>query len=383
MKPIHVVHLVHSFGIGGLENGIVNLANRMAPKLFKVSIISLTNALDSKARITRKDVDCLVVGKNDGVTSQKGTGNDWRLPFKLARFFKSGKADIIHTHGWGTFLEGLLAAKLAGIPTLIHGEHGTDQLDLARRKIAYRIGIRGVDRILTVCENIRKRFIRHYGIPEQKILTILNGVDTSFFKPDKTLRQATRLQLSFKNDDIVIGTIGRLCSDKNYETLVKVMALVAREHSKVHLVFVGDGPDKKSLMEEVTGLGLENRVRFLGTRYDRLELLNAMDIFILTSISEGLPNTLLEAMSVGLPVVATTVGGIPEVVRTSKEGFLVEPRNPRGLAKPLEQLLQSSELRESIGRAGQRRIRSHFSLEKMVCEYENMYLAKGRTEFKK
>jgi len=284
-------------------------ANRMDPTQFKVSIVSLTEALDSKTRITRKDVDCFVIGKNDGVTTQKGTGNDWKLPFKLAKFFKKEKADVIHTHGWGTFLEGVLSAQLARIPILVHGEHGTDQLDFARRRIAYRIGAWGVNTILTVCESMRDRFICRYHIPQEKIQTILNGVDTSFFKQDKDLRQTTRLKLGLRDDDIVIGTIGRLCYEKNYSTLLRAVALVARGHSRVHLLLVGDGPERGHLTQLTTDLVLENRVRFLGTRYDRLELLNSMDVFVLTSISEGLPNTLLEAMSVGLPVVATIVGG--------------------------------------------------------------------------
>jgi len=377
MPPIHIIHIVHSFGIGGLENGIVNLANRMNPTRFKISIVSLTGGMDSKERITRKDVNCVVIQKNEGVSSHEGIGNDWFLPFKLAKFFKKEKADIIHTHGWGTFLEGILAAKLARIPILIHGEHGTDQLDLARRRIAYRMGAWGVDTILAVCENMRDRFICKYHIPAKKIQTIRNGVDTEYFKHDKNLRQATRQNLGIRDDNVVIGTIGRLCYEKNYETLLRAIALIVNKHSSIQLIMVGDGPYRGSLTQLAVDLGIESRVHFLGTRYDRLELLNAMDVFALTSVSEGLPNTLLEAMSVGLPVVTTSVGGIPEVVTTQKDGLLVEPQNSQGFAKSLEQLLQASELRDQLGAAAHKRMESKFSLKNMVQEYENMYLAKA------
>lgn len=382
MRPIHIIHIVHSFGIGGLENGIVNLANRMDPSRFKISIVSLTGSMDSKDRITRQNVNCVVIQKNQGGSAHEGNGNDWFLSFRLAKFFKREKADIIHTHGWGTFLEGVLAGKLARIPVLIHGEHGTDRLDLTRRRIAYRVGARGVETILAVCENMRDRFIRKYHIPAQKMQTIRNGVDTEYFKQDKTLRNGTRQKLGYKDDDVVIGTIGRLCYEKNYETLLQAIALIIDKYASIQLVMVGDGPYRASLTQLAVDLGIASRVHFLGTRYDRLDLLNAMDVFALTSVSEGLPNTLLEAMSVGLPVITTSVGGIPEVVTTQQDGFLVQPQDSEGFAESLEKLLQSSKLRDQLGAAAQARMKVKFSLNNMILEYENMYLTKANNRLK-
>lgn len=365
MKYIHVVFIVHSFGIGGLENVVANLANRLDPTRFRASIISLTNNLDSCARLTRKDIKCVVI--------QKRNGNDYLLPFRLAAFLKKEKADVLHTHGWGTFLEGIVAAKLSGVEVIIHAEHGTDHLEKARRRVAYRMGALVVQKIVAVCETIRERFIREYHIPEGKFHTIRNGVDTDFFRQDMQLRKSTRRELGYSEHDVVIGTIGRFCAVKDYPMLLRAVALVVQKNSMAHLLMIGDGPDMVDLKRLAEKLGLEGNIRFLGMRDDRLRLLNAMDVFALTSVSEGLPITLLEAMSVQLPVIATNVGGIHELVTSRNEGVLVESQNPHMFANELEQLLLSTDLRIQMGRTGQQRVLSHFSLGSMVHAYEEVY----------
>ena len=364
-SKIHVLHIVYSFGIGGLENGIVNLVNNMDPERFKVSIISLTPLLDSKQRIARDGVYCEVL--------EKRKGNDPSVPFRLGKLLKKYHVDVVHTHGWGTYLEGLFAARIARVPVVIHGEHGTDQLNWLRRRMAYRLGMVGTDKVLTVCENMRRRFIEKYHIPPEKISTIRNGVDTRAFQEDKELREQKRHELGFEAKDIVVGTIGRLCYEKNYETLLKAVARLAPKYNNFSLLIIGEGADRACLVDLATTLGIQNRVRFLGNRDDTLGLLNAMDIFVLTSRSEGLPNTLLEAMSVGVPVVTTNVGGIPEVITNTACGYLVDPNDPKTFAEMLDQLVGSAELRFYIGRAGRDHVLSQFSLGTMVAEYENTY----------
>ncbi len=366
MKRLHIVHIVYSFGIGGTENGIVNLVNGMDPERYQVSIVSLTNKLDSYSRIKRKGIQCEVVEK-------RKEGNDWLVIFRLASLLKRMDADVVHMHGWGTYLEGLCAAKLAFVPFVIHGEHGTDQLDNAWRRLAFRAGVLGIDRVFAVCDDVRTRFIREYHVPCTKIRTILNGVDVTYFVRDQHIRKSVRQEMGFRDEDIVLGTIGRLSYEKKYETLLIAIELLARKHQHFVLLFTGDVPERENFHRIAVYLGIEKYVYFLGTRNDRMELLNAMDIFVLSSNIEGLPNTLLEAMSVGLPVVSTNVGGIPEIVSDKLDGFLVNPGDSEGLAHALEGLVQSPDLRMQIGRVARERIVSHFRLEGMVESYEEAY----------
>ena len=362
---IHVAHIVHSFGIGGCENGIVNLVNNMDLERFQFSILSLSANCDSARRIKRKDVICEVV--------EKRLGNDLSLPFKLASFLRKHRVHIVHTHGWGTFLEGLLAAKMAGISVVMHGEHGTDQLDRWYRRVAYRLGVLGTNKILTVSKYLRTRLINHSHVPSDKIETISNGVDTRLFIQAQELRATKRRELGFGDSDVVVGTIGRPCYEKNYGMLLKASAVVAEKQEKFFLLIIGEGPDRAALQQLTNTLGINNRVTFLGKRDDTVALLNAMDVFVLSSRSEGLPNTILEAMSVGLPVLSTNVGGVAEILSEPGLGLLVDPMNVESFAKALEQLVRSPDLRCRLGKAGQWHIFEKFGLDRMVTEYEKAY----------
>lgn len=366
MSLIHVAHIVHAFGIGGLENGIVNLINEMDSSRFRFSIFSFTPELDSLDRITQKKVFFDVLYKREG--------NDWQLPFKLAQLFKKHRVDIVHTHGWSTYLEGLFAAKLAAVPMCIHGEHGIDLLDKWRRILAYKIFIYITDQILTVSDDLRNRFVKQYGLPSHKVKTIINGVNMQKFNPDIQARLKTRQNLGLSDQDIVIGTVGRLSFEKDYETLLRAVAMVILRIPNVRLLIIGDGDLRSALVTLSKQLGIKNYVQFLGVRNDVPYLLNAMDIFALTSICEGMPNTILEAMCVKLPVVATNVGGMPEVVIDGRTGFLVQAKQPQEIAEALIKIITFPKLLNQIREAGYQRVKTYFSLERMVQKYEETYI---------
>ncbi|HXX74398.1 MAG TPA: glycosyltransferase [Nitrospiraceae bacterium] len=366
MSLVHVCHVVHSFGIGGTENGIVNLINNADPSKFRFSVCSFSPECDSVQRIVGRKVSVHVL--------KKGLGNDWRLPVQLATLFKNANVDIVHTHAWGTYLEGLLAAKIAAVPALVHGEHGLGHLNKWRRIFAYRCLQYATDQFITVSEDLRYKFVYRFKVSPHKVKTIVNGVNLQRFSSDPALRIKKREELVLEDDHVAIGSIGRLCEDKDYRSLLRAMALVVRSNPQARLLLIGKGPERPALEALSKELNINEYVRFLGNRDDTAELLNAMDIFASSSIREGIPNSILEAMSAGVAVVATKVGGIPEIVVHGETGLLVNAGQPRAVADSLIKLINAPELRLQFSAACRLRVQDHFSLDGMVQAYERTYL---------
>ena len=271
----------------------------------------------------------------------------------------------------GTLLEGVAAAKAAKVPVIIHGEHGTIQTKKSNtmvQKILWRLP----DQILSVSRDHARKLSKSIGFPLNKIAVLINGVDCHRFGSSEN-RQTMRDDIGLKRDDIVIGTVGRLVPVKNQTLLLDAFSRVAERHPNTNLLIVGDGPLRKELEERSYTLGCSPRIKFLGRRSDIPDVMAAMDIFALTSHSEGMSNTILEAMSSGLPVVSTDVGGNPEVVVHRETGVLFPSNDVAALAHALETLVEHTELRRAMGLKGRARVAEQFSLQAMIQRYERLY----------
>jgi sugar transferase (PEP-CTERM/EpsH1 system associated) len=364
---IHISHIVPSFEVGGLQNGIVNLMNHMNTDIFEFSICTFEQFMgESRNRVKRRDVQYYALNKREG--------NDFSLPRKLTRIFKQEHVTIVHTHNWGTYLEGLIAAKLARVPIMIHGEHGTVFFNKFRRRRAYRMAAHFTNQILTVSGELSKLLVNQVGISPEKVKVIINGVDTNKFRPKFADRNRLRNMLGLNGDEVVIGSVGRLAPIKDYPTFLRAFACVLRQYTNVFGVLVGDGPLRAELEKQANELGIASRFRFLGERDDVFAWLNAFDVFVLPSLHEGISNTILEAMATKLPIVATRVGGNPEIVHDKVNGLLVPSQNEEALAEALIQFIQNEALRYQFGEASLARVMSDFSLQRMVKEYEELYL---------
>lgn len=227
-----------------------------------------------------------------------------------------------------------------------------------------------VDQFVTVSRDLARWLVEDIGLPRSKVLTICNGVDTHRFCPGG--RQVARAALGIGPEAIVIGTVARLDPVKDQAGLLRAFSRVA-DDPRALLLLAGDGPCRPELETTVSELGLDGRVRLLGERDDVPSVLAAMDVFVLCSIGEGISNTILEAMATGLPVVATRVGGNPELVVDGETGFLVEPRSPAALAAPLRRYLEDPGLLAHHGRSARDLAEAEFSLERMVGAYEQLY----------
>jgi len=364
IKKINIVFLVHTYALGGLENVVTNLVNTLDPQQYRCTILSFAPLAQVSHRVNLERVQLISLNKK--------AGNDLGSIYRIYRFFQESKADIVQTHNWGTVFEGLIAAKLARVPCLVHAEHGTIESKKRNRWIQRALW-QWTNQVVCVSETHRRQLVDVIGYPREKIKPIFNGVDTTRFSPMPAEKTAIRKKMGLGAETICIGTLGSFRTVKNQALLLSAADQVLKITPNVHLVFVGEGPLKVGLMAEADKLRIRGQVHFLGARTDIPELLNAFDIFVLPSLMEGMPISVLEAMSCGIPVVASAVGGLPEVIEDGKSGLLFPSKDPTALAAVLSGLIADKEKRLALGQEGRRRVLSSFSVEKMVGKYHALY----------
>jgi sugar transferase (PEP-CTERM/EpsH1 system associated) len=368
--PLHVVHVVHSLGVGGLENGVVNLVTGPADA-FRHSIVCLTEVGALGARLGER-VTAIALGKRPGHDPAAFA----RLVARLRRL----RPDVVHTRNWASF-DAVLAARLARVPVVIHGEHGRDITDPdgrhPLRNRLRRLAAPLISRFVAVSDDLRRWLVEQVGVPAGKVVHICNGVDTTRFSPGD---RAIRAGLGLGAESVLIGTVARLDPVKDQAGLLEAFALVARQRPEAILMIAGDGPCRGALHQRADSLGLTPRVRFLGERSDVPDLLRAMDVFVLPSIAEGISNTVLEAMATGLPIVATRVGGNPELVEDGVNGLLVPRSDVPALARALDRYLDDPALGVLHGKSSRERAVDVFDLQRMRQAYGDLYigLARGR-----
>ena len=363
VKKIKILHILHSFDIGGLENGVVNLINRTY-EIFYHEICCITRSGKTESRLNQS-IKIHELHKKEG--------NDWRFIPRLIKVIKSAKPDIVHTRNWGT-VDGIIAAKLSGVRSVIHGEHGWNMCDPQgenrRRLLMRRILSPGVNRFITVSEDIRKWLCLSAGIKTKKIMKIMNGVDTDRFFP----KQPDEIRAKYGlRDEIVIGIVGRLDPIKRHDLLFQAFSKLEHKDYKLKLIVVGDGPERPKLEILRKELPYTEHIKLFGERNNVNEIYNLMDIFVLPSQNEGISNTILEAMASGLPVIATSVGGNPELVTHKKTGMLIQPDSLEAIRDSINFYLEHPDIREVHGTNARLDAVKRFSLRRMVREYEELY----------
>jgi sugar transferase (PEP-CTERM/EpsH1 system associated) len=366
IPPVRVMHLVHTFGVGGMEVGVLKLVNSLNAARIRSGICSSRPAPDRLKDRLLDGVPLFEFNRRDG--------NDPLFVAQLVRLFRRERPDIVHTHRWGTLLEGLIAARLAGVPYVVHGEHGT----LETRPLNVRVQRwtwNRVDRVVAVSSRLAERISKEIAYPLERIQVIRNGLDLKRFTPRD--RFAAKRALGLPPDELVIGTVGRLVPVKDHPMLLQSLARLRDRGLRFNAVIAGKGPLHAALIEQAQSLGL-TQVRLLGDRDDPERVLNAFDVFVLSSKSEGLSNTIQEAMASGLPVVATRVGGADELVREHETGLLVAAEDPASFADAMHRVAVDQSLREQMGNAGRRRAESVFGIDRMIREYEELYLTVAR-----
>lgn len=289
---------------------------------------------------------------------------------RLARLFRQHPVDILHTQNTGCE-ESPVAARFAGIKNVVGTFHVAPSVDVqqSRAGIRYRIleliSNRCLDLAFAVSADTKKQWIRRSNIPGKKVVVIHNGVAADPNRT-KTGRLSARRKLGIHDSAMVIGALGRLDPVKGYSVLLDAVALLIPKHPGLKVVFAGTGPEHEALVRKASSLGLSDAALFVGFQSDVQLFLDAIDIFAMPSLSETLGYALIEAMAAGVPAVASSVGGIPEVIPDERTGFLVPREDFNMLASRLDSLISDPQLRERMGRAGQERVLNCFSEQEMV-----------------
>jgi glycosyltransferase involved in cell wall biosynthesis len=305
--------------------------------------------------------------------------SDVRAYLDLSRWIKSTGWDIVHTHSSKAGIVGRLAARRAGVKVIVHTVHGwghNDHMSAAKRSLYVtleRAAARCSNKIIAVSESCRERGIREkIGHPDQYEV-IHSGIDLDRYRSVSVDVPVLKAELGIPVDAPVVGTVSRMAPQKAPEDFITVAAKVRQHSPNVRFVFVGGGPDEGPFMQAVREAGLEKTIVLLGYRDDIPQLLRVMDIFLLTSLWEGLPRVFPQAMCASLPIVATRVDGAPEAIAEGKSGYLVAARDCDAMARHVLQLLQDKELRTTMGRAGFERVEPDFCDRNMVRRIESVY----------
>lgn len=367
-QPPLVAHVLYHLCMGGLENGLVNLVNRIPPGRFRHSIVCMAYYDDFRRRITRPDVEVVAMGVHE-----RGLA---RVTPDLVRLFRRMRPAILHTRN-PSGMDALFPAALAGVRWRIHGEHGweTDDLEGRNRKNEWnrRLHAPAVHRFVALSRHQEHYLTDRVGIAPTRITQIYNGVDVERFRP----RDPAGPSRAGAPGMFVIGTVGRMQAVKDPLNLVEAFLHLRRSRPdlapRVRLAMVGDGALREPVEARLRDGGAREAASLPGAREDVAEQLRAFDLFVLPSKAEGISNTILEAMATGLPVVATRVGGNPELVEEGRTGLLVPPSDPAALAAAFARYAENPGLVAEHGAAGRARARAEFSLDRMVARYTALY----------
>jgi glycosyltransferase involved in cell wall biosynthesis len=383
MRKVKITRIVARLNVGGPAVHIINLTAGLDPDRFDSQLIVGRPGPDEGDMgylATQKGIDPLIIPELGRELSPLG---DLRTTVKLARILRRDKPDIVETHTAKAGAVGRLAAQLVGVPLIIHVFHGhvfhgyfgplkSEMFVNVERALA-----RITDRIITVSPAQRRDIADVYRIaPPERVLTVPLGLGLEPFRTAKqTCHGRFRASLRVPTEALLIGFVGRLTAVKNPSLFVEAAEHVVQQFPQTRFVFVGDGELRLVLEEQIDALGLAQHVIFAGWQVDMPAVYADLDLLALTSLNEGTPVTVIEALATGIPVVATSVGGVPDVLKDQETGVLIPPGDPEGLAQAIIELLRVPEHAEALARAGQGDVLDRFGLARLVDDMESLYSA--------
>lgn len=367
MSPPTICQVLHGLSVGGAEV----LATRMAHVLsddFRFVFVCLDELGVLGQGLREKGFTVELLGRRSGL--------DLRCALRLSAYFQREQVDLVHAHQYTPFFYSLLARLKARRLAILVTEHGRPHPDFPRHKriAANRLLIERRDRVVAVGQAVRQALILNEGISANRIEVVYNGIDLLPFGGAEKDRDDVRHELGVGHEEMVVIMVARLDPMKDHITAIRTMTSVIRNRSDFKLFLVGEGLEESAIRDRIGQAGLESHVRMLGLSTDVPHLLAAADVALLTSVSEGIPLTLIEAMGARLPVVSTDVGGVGEVVEDGSSGLLAPSGDHEALAGHLLRLAADPSLRSRMGQLGYNRAHAVFSERMMHDHYRKLYL---------
>lgn len=361
---IKILYLNYSYDIGGIETWIRNACALLPQDRFETAVCSLSDCPVLAGEFKAMGVPLHVMRKKEGI--------DYSLIFRLKGLCGAAGVDVLHTHNAAQWFYGTFAAMGGRMVSLVHTQHSVPGDKPSRLPIALKCLASRTRAVVSVAGCVSRYLSSSVGLQESDIRLIHNGIGTERYD-GRVRKETAREMLGIPKDRLTIGAIGRFVPIEDQGNLLSAFKAVADILPGVQFVLAGDGPLQGELARCAWSLGIGEKVFFLGGQCDVPQILAALDVFVLSSLREGLPMTLLEAMASGLPSVVTEVGGNGEVMRDGETGCLVPPSNARALAGALRSVLADPDKRARYGRAARARVQEEFTLKKMIREYSYLY----------
>ncbi len=362
-----VCHVVHGLGVGGAEMLVADMIRGLSSE-FR-GVVACLDEVGSIGEALRADgVPLTLLSREPGI--------DWRCSRRLARWCAEQSVDVLHAHQCTPMFQAMLARlPWRRIPLLLteHGRHHPD-LPSRRRSLCHRLLLSRRDRLVAVGNATREALICNEGLPQDRVEVVYNGVDLARYRdPDPGARAAVREELRLPADALVMTLVARLDPIKDHATAIDVLRRVRERCPNARLLLVGDGPARAEIEAKVLACGLGDAVCLAGTRSDVASVLAASDVFLMTSLGEGIPLTVIEAMAAGVPVVSTDVGGLPEMIDHQQTGFLHAAEAVDDLAASVVQLHENPEPREAVVQRARQRAFAMFDRTAMLGRYRAIY----------
>jgi glycosyltransferase involved in cell wall biosynthesis len=369
-KRFRICHLAVGDAWGGAEAYLSELMRWLVREPdFELSAIVLNEGRLAE-ELRKLSVKVLIVSE--------ASSNLLNAMTQIVRSFRENPCDLIHTHKPKDNVLGVLAGILSCHPLVVRTVHGSPEIFTGMKRLRMILHELPnqfcnkflVDRVIAVSNDLKNRLGQYYD--SDKVVCIHNGISHREMYAGEGSNEI-RSMLGLDKGDYVIGSVGRLTAVKGHEFLIRAAAHFVEGPRIVKVILVGDGPLRKHLEELAFHLGVSERVIFTGHQEHPRGFLRAMDVFVLPSLNEGIPLALLEAMSVSLPIVASRVGGVPEVIEHERAGLLVEPGNEQELAKACNRFIRDKLLADTLGSAAHLKVTSHFSSEVMAAKVVSLY----------
>jgi len=365
-----VLLFIQLLELGGSETQCVELARRLAAEGYSVTVGCLRAGGPLRKKLLESGVRCVVFP----VPGTLLRPNAILQMLKLVAFIRRERFSVVHTNDLYSNLFALPAAWLARVPVIVSSRRDLGRwwwYTPARRKLLRRIQ-RLSTRVLVNSEAVRQELITRDGFAPERIVVVYNGIDTERFAAARADREKL-IPGTSANDKLIIMTANMHTGAKGHGDLIEAARTVRETCPEARFLLAGDGEMRAFFEEQVRTAGLARMFIFLGHRTDIPQLLSCCDIGVLTSRSEGLPNAVLEYLAAGLPVVATAVGGVPEIIENGVHGLLIPPDNPGALSTAILRLMKDEQLRERLGKAGRERVETRFNFSRLLASVKRIY----------